>query len=166
MANLFDSVVLAPIAIGGTHLDQWVPDGPFHRRFLVAIEKLARQGLEITHVLWQQGEADRLIGNPAMYRRVFEDIWLSLRQYGVYAPIYVARSSYCGSANTVVETAQTEVVDLSRRIYAGADTDTLPAEFRYDGCHLNGKGADRQAKLWLEALAAPRFNAAQQEPPK
>ena len=63
----------------------------------------------------------------------------------------------------MVEAAQTGLVDLSRRIYAGPDTDSLPAEYRYDVCHLNGKGAHLQAKMWVTALTAPRLKGVRRE---
>jgi hypothetical protein len=162
-SSIYDVVVLIPIAVGATHIGQWAPEGTMHRRLLVAIEKARRQKLFITHVLWQQGEADGLISNGGMYQRAFEDIWISLRQHGVTAPIFVARSSYCGSTHSEISEAQAKLVNEGRRIFAGADTDALGEEFREaDHCHLTPAGAMLQAKMWAAILREYRGGYAEQ----
>jgi hypothetical protein len=148
-----DQVVLVPVAIGGTYARQWTPYGTLHRRLLVAIERARRAGLRITHVLWDQGQADIAIANSELYRRQIEDIWLSLRQYGVYAPILVARSSRCGNDNPNISTAQTQLADPRRGIFAGADTNAIGDDERHDGCHLGAAGAERLAADWARAIA-------------
>lgn len=148
----FDAVIVVPIAIGGTYIRQWIPDGIMHRRLLVAIERLRRANLTITHVLWQQGEADHQIASGAAYLSMFEDIFLSIRRYGVFAPIYVAISTYCGQANAEITKAQHELPDAARGILPGPDTDIIGEPFRADNCHFNGQGARLQATFWRDAL--------------
>jgi hypothetical protein len=58
--------------------------------------------LKVTHFLWQQGEADIVISNGALYHHMFEDMFISLRQHGMAAPIFVAKTSYCGLRNDEV----------------------------------------------------------------
>ncbi len=153
----YKSVILVTIAVGGTYINEWAPGGRLHRRFLAAIERARQAHLEITHVLWQQGEADIRISNGDLYAEIFEDIFISLRRHGVLAPILVARGVYCGTTNEETRRGQAKIVNPGRRIFAGPDTDTLGREFRYDNCHFNAHGAERQAALWADAIEAARM---------
>jgi hypothetical protein len=148
----YRNVVLIPVAIGGASLRQWIPEGGFHRRLLVAIERARQAGLKITHFLWQQGEADIVISNGALYHHMFEDMFISLRQHGMAAPIFVAETSYCGLRNDEVTSAQAGLVSAQRGIYAGPATDDLGDELRRDKCHFNDRGLDQMAAMWAKSL--------------
>ncbi len=155
----FDTVVLAPISVGGSRIEEWTTGGARHRRLQIAIQRAKDLGLTFTHLLWHQGESDandRPDGKQ--YARCFMDIVDALRRYGVEAPIYVAQATVCESGpNEAIRAAQQSVVDPARGIYAGPDTDRLGAEYRFDGCHMNEAGLVRHAELWLDVLtkAAP-----------
>lgn len=150
-------VLFAGIAENGSDLDRWMPGGDLHARLLDALAALRAAGLEPTHLLWHQGEQDmRLDTAPARYRDGFRALVDALRAQGISAPVFVARASYCsGKDSPRLRAAQQELVDITRGIYAGPDTDTLrgPA-WRRDDCHFNAAGAERHAELWRDALLA------------
>jgi hypothetical protein len=154
--GLYKSVVLVPIAIGATHIRQWTPDGTLHRRLLVALGRAQQKRLPITHFLWQQGEADIVLANGDMYKHMFEDIFVSLRQHGMLAPIYLAQATHCGLESALIREAQRSLVDPRRGILAGPNTDTLGDEFRRDTCHFSAEGVRRQASMWVQALSMDR----------
>src|SRR6516165_291417 len=96
--NLFDTVVLAPIGVGGSRIEEWTTGGARHRRLQVVIKRATDNALTFTHVLWHQGESNAGIDADAeLYIGCFLNIHEALRSYGVDAPIYVAQATICNS---------------------------------------------------------------------
>ena len=150
--DVYQVVIIANIAVGGSKVEDWGQSGRFKRKMLVAIKRLHDAGLEPSHVLWHQGEAN--VGDNRMdYRTNFLDVFSVLRRHGIYAPIYVAQTTVCvGKADEEVRAGQRGLVDPAKRIFAGPDTDQIALEDRYDGCHFSERGADRAAELWFKIL--------------
>jgi hypothetical protein len=55
-------VILAPIAMGGTVVEQWAYEGIFNRRIRALIRRLHDAKLTTDYILWHQGEGNR--GRP------------------------------------------------------------------------------------------------------
>jgi Carbohydrate esterase, sialic acid-specific acetylesterase len=150
----FDSILLAPISVGGSRIEDWTTGGVRHRRLQVAIRRAMDRGISFTHVLWHQGESNA--GPDAdkdIYVACFQDIRAALRAYGVLAPIYVAQASVCRAPpNDVIRSAQRAVVNPALGIFPGPDTDTIGLEDRFDDCHMAKSGLIKHAKLWTEIL--------------
>jgi hypothetical protein len=156
--GLFDRVILAPIGMGGTTVEQWADQGMFNRRILVLIRRLYDAGLNADFILWHQGE-----GNPGMgdrdgrqYRKNLLEVIETFRRYGVDAPFFVALATLCGEPHQNAENiraGQKGVVDNSAGVYQGADTDIIGVEYRWDKCHFDEMGLSLAAALWLEAIA-------------
>lgn len=153
-AGLYDTVVFVPIAVGGSAMDQWTPEGVYHRKILDAIDSLKESRLMLTHLLWHQGETDAMYQTPGHeYKAMFLTMLTSIRDHGITAPVYVSVATRVGDyVDPEIQQAQRELVDPSRDIYAGPDTDTIAMEHRYDGTHLSESGLERAAELWLEQL--------------
>ena len=151
-SGAYQVVIVAPIAVGGTFVENWSVGGFLNRRIVVSIKRLHDAGLEPTHVLWHQGEANAK--TPAHeYRAAFFSVFSTIRRNGVFAPIYVAQTSICGSAPAEsIRQIQRSLVDPSKNILAGPDTDQLGPEYRHDGCHFNAAGGERHAELWRQIL--------------
>jgi hypothetical protein len=153
---LFDSVVLVPIAVGGSRIEEWTTGGSRHRRLQIAIKRATNWGLRFTHVLWHQGETNaRHDPDGPLYAECFMNIHGTLRRYGVDAPIYVAQATVCNGAPVEsIRTAQRSVVNPALGIFAGPDTDTIGERDRFDGCHMAETGLVKHAELWADALLA------------
>jgi hypothetical protein len=157
-AGLFDRVILAPIAMGGTTVEQWAEEGMFNRRIPVLIRRLYDAGLRADFILWQQGEGNQGVGDIGgrQYRKnLLEVIW-TFRRYGVSAPFFVSLTTTCGGPHPNAENiraGQKSVVNPKVAIYQGADTDTIGLEHRWDSCHFNEVGLEMAASLWLEVIA-------------
>jgi len=157
--DVFDTVVLTPISVGGSRIEEWTRGGSRHRRLQVAIKRVHDAGLAFTHLLWHQGETNAGHGpDYRVYVDSFMDIHAALRSYGVSAPVYVAQASVCRTPPCeIIRQAQREVVDPARGILAGPDTDVIGADDRYDGCHMKKSGLIRHASLWAEVLKTSHF---------
>ena len=160
VARHYDRVILAPIAVGGTYIQQWMPTGEHNARITVAIERMRKAGIEPTHVLWHQGEGNRT-DDPTFYRRAFLGVLSTIRRDGVKAPVYVAQTTICRSeTGEAIREAQRSLVAPASGVMAGPDTDVLGNEFRYDGCHFDMEGGSRVADMWLSAIVDRNIAAA------
>jgi len=149
----YDAVVFAPLGVGQTEIARWTLGGDLHPRVLDAIRDLKQHQLSVTHLLWHQGESDAGKTAKESYKRMFNEMVSSIRRQGVNAPIYVAVASR-GSiprGDKQIQEAQQELVDTSRRIYAGPNTDQL-GNNRFDGVHFSDEGLDKAAQLWLDKV--------------
>ncbi|MDB5227070.1 MAG: uncharacterized protein JWN78_1263 [Bacteroidota bacterium] len=157
-------VIIAPVAIGGTSIQQWKPSGVNNHFITETIAALQAKGLKITHVLWHQGESNHASMNPLVtpvqngqqYTHDFLELVAQLRSLGVNAPIFPAIATHCGvTANdTVLESAQRHLANDSLGIFNGPNTDSLGNEYRFDQCHFNTNGLHVHALLWKEILLA------------
>lgn len=153
--GMFDAIILVPIAVGGSKVARWAPGGSLHRWLLSVIDETRAAGLDFTHLLWLQGEADAMGGtSEEEYRERFRAMLAAVRAKGIAAPIYVARASRCGRSrpNDEIRRAQSGVIDKESGVLEGPDTDTLGLAERYDGCHFSKEGLQRAAELWLQAI--------------
>ena len=168
-SGLYHNVLLVPIAISATLIEEWVPSGHHWPRFTIAISQLNQLGLRPTVILWHQGEGNSgwLKNYPKIsqsikdavrlsYMRNFLNIVNALRGLGVTAPISPAVATQCGSAETSPEirAAQLAVVDPAWGIFQGPDTDVLDFSYRRpdDLCHFSHEGNQAHARAWLSAI--------------
>lgn len=158
--GLYDRVVFLPIGVGTTTIDQWSTGGYLHRRIITAINQSRACGLGITHMFWVQGGSEpRTSGdrsNTENYKRNFNAMLASIRHHGVEAPIYVAIATYNDTGPIPdIQAALREVVDPAKKIYLGADNDTLyrNPDNRWEQVHLSHRGLELCTQEWLTAIS-------------
>lgn len=166
--GVYRRVLFVPVAFGGTYIADWAPGGSMHPRLQLALARLrnalASRVLGFSGVLWQQGEADANHTDmlAETYQAYFHHIVADLRENGVFAPVFVARSTLCEAGahpnqnHQAIRDAQAGLVNPAGGILLGPDTDTVGAEDRSDGCHLSERGLQRCADLWFDVIAANR----------
>jgi hypothetical protein len=127
--HVYQTVILAPIAVAGATAKEWAMSGPLNRRLVVEIKRLRDAGLQPTQVLWHQGESDA--NDPGDYTNAFMSIFTTTRRNGVYAPVYVAQASRCGNAGSPeLREVQRALVDPDKEILAGPNTDEIGPSYR------------------------------------
>ena len=154
----YQSVLLVPIAHGGTFVSEWAPGGRMFPRLQWTLERLRERRIKITHIAWQQGEAEagEPNPNPEEWMRHFTAMACSIRAAGTDAPIFVAQCTICcNDPNEQIRTAQRQVVNPAAGVLQGPDIDLIGRDQRYDGCHLSAAGLRRAAELWYQALCRP-----------
>ncbi len=157
--GLYDRVVIIPIGVGTTTIDQWTAGEYLHRRIIRAIRESGEAGLPITHMFWVQGgsepRSDRSAANRGHYRDLFLSMLKSIRDLGVGAPVYVAVSTFndTGFIRDIQE-AQRRLVDPAMGIRAGPDTDIFYLDLKniWETVHLSHAGLDASARAWLSAI--------------
>ena len=151
----YNRVLLVPVAHGGTYASEWSPGGRMFPRLQWTLERLRERRIKITHILWQQGEAEAATSKPSAedWIRHFMAMVGAIRAAGADAPIYVAQCTICcNDANETIRSAQRKVIDPAAGIFAGPDIDAVGRDERYDGCHFSAAGLRHAAELWHEAL--------------
>jgi hypothetical protein len=154
---VYDRVLLVPIAYGGTHMAEWTANGRMFPRVTQTLNRLRRAGIGVTHALWQQGEAEAALPNAdgSAWASHFKEMVVTLRQYALSAPIFVAQCSLCyGTPNERIRSAQRAVVAPSSGVFAGPDVDMIGREERWDGCHFSTAGLEKTAQLWFNVVCA------------
>ena len=159
-AGLCRSVLIVSLAVGGSFVAEWGPNGQWGRRLQFGLGRVVRSGIRIDRLLWHQGEAEANCTAMASdeYSRQFHQMLESIRAAGVRAPIHVAQATICTvptstGNNAAIRAAQASLVDPAAGILPGPDTDSLGEAFRRDRCHFNVDGLNRHAELWLECLS-------------
>ncbi len=157
--RIYDQVLLVPIGYGGTFVTEWSPGGRMYPRLRKAIAMLSCAEIRLTHILWQQGEAE---GNQPSEKRD-EASWINnfakvenaIRTHKIDVPIFVAQCTICGgAASDVIRKAQKAVVRPDHGILPGPDLDTIGIDQRWDRCHFSVTGMDNAAALWFDAITA------------
>ena len=156
-AGAFDHVILAPVAVGASSVEQWAKGGALNTTMIPLVQDLTTR-YRVTHVLWHQGESDfALKTDSARYKKHFLSFVESLRANAVDAPVFVSKASRCGPAWTEsnpIRTAQQELASTQPGIMTGVDTDKLlEAQDRYDDCHFADSGEVKTARAWAAILA-------------
>ncbi|WP_246197915.1 sialate O-acetylesterase [Solidesulfovibrio aerotolerans] len=168
-SGLFDAVLFADIARGGSSILNWGPGGALNPILLGTLDDLVAKGLSPTHIFFHQGESDCALGiDPADYAAMLEAIITQIRQrVGDACEIVVARASLyydpalgglgdpAGYRSCPALTAvQTEAADPARKVFSGPNTDLIVPWFdRNDGYHFSAKAADHFSAAWMPLLA-------------
>jgi Carbohydrate esterase, sialic acid-specific acetylesterase len=154
--NFYDTVMLVPLAHGGTFMKDWAPGGEMSTRLIGGLQRALTAGLSPTMILWQQGEAEA--GNQPQppngkaWADLFNAMVISIRDIQVIAPIYVARSTICrNDGSTIIRNAQADVVN-NFDVLSGPDTDMISPSDRWDGCHFGVSGLEKSSRLWLASI--------------
>ena len=159
--GLYSHVIVAPIAMGGSTVEEWAEEGVFNRRILVLIRRLFDAGLTPTLILWHQGEGNSGAGDShgRQYRKDLLEVIATFRNYGITAPFFVALATKCGayprSSGDNIRKGQATAVNPLDNVFLGPDTDALGDAYRdEDHCHFNAAGLLRHAAMWADVLQA------------
>lgn len=153
--GLADDVVLISAGVGSSTLQQWAPGGRLNGMLRERLEDAKSSGLPVTDFFWHQGESDNALA-PAAYISGLNQIIRMAKQYFPESRFFVAQASRCGvmaSAPGLLD-AQRELTKQDG-VFLGPNTDVIGLADRYDDCHLSGRGLDRHAQGWLQALERP-----------
>lgn len=159
--NIFDRVIIAPIAIGGTTASDW-QNGSVSDRIRVTMARLASRGYVpgmtgLTFAItWWQGETDNTNGtSQSAYTTSMNAVVSQAAVDGFSGRFFINKQSWIsGTVSTAVESAQVALVN-NTTIFAGGNLDSLNATYRQsDNTHLNDTGADAAATLVYNAMVA------------
>lgn len=159
-SGAYDQVVLVPAAIGGSSAELWTRGGRLHPILSDAIAEARASQYAITHVLWYQGESDYFAQTPGTkYRSELADIFDSMREDGVKAPIFIAVATRCNAISpqwtrdNPIAHVQRTYRESDPSVHLGVDSDMLLSrDDRFDDCHLGPAGVDKVVASWTRIL--------------
>jgi hypothetical protein len=151
-------IVMSVLAVDATSIAEWTNDKSLLReRLSQQLKSMQALGLAPKFVLWQQGEADAIIGTSQLdYSAGLDKLAGILDQEKVNAPIVVALSTVCRTEpNPMIRAAIEEKVAANRRFQLGPDTDyDIHEGLRSKKCHFSSEGLDHAAQLWASTIAS------------
>lgn len=149
-----DKVLIVPFGVGGSSIERWSSTGDLSGRIKRSIEALTKQNIKATQIVWHQGETDAAKGTTsAQYIAMFGEVVKQLEPLGNNIPIYSATATRCNSAaNKIIGYAQQQLPSVYNNVFAGANSDFLGSDLRFDNCHFNQQGLEKHADLWFEVL--------------
>lgn len=153
--KVYEDVLLIPVILPESSIAEWKKDGRVFTRLQNTLNTLPKQNIVINAVLWQHGQKnDASLTSKEDYIAGFSDVVAVLRNGGVTAPVFVARTGDCpGKAAGFVWEAQAALPGLGENVLAGPDLSTFGSDsFDAPNCALNQKGLDAYVAGWLEAL--------------
>lgn len=151
-------IVLSVLAVEATTIGEWTDEKSLLRERLSQHLK-SMQGVKLppNFVLWQQGEADAIVGTSEEdYSTGLDKLAGIFEQEKIKAPIVLALSTVCRTEpSTRIRGAIEDKVASDRRFKLGPDTDYDIFEgLRIKNCHFSAEGVDRAAQLWAGTIAA------------
>lgn len=151
----YDRIIFHTIAVGGTPIKDWTPNGDLFTRIIIAKKQLDTIGLSYTHVFYHQGEADALLKTSYVrYKSSLEYINKGLKKLDIHAPFFVSIVGKFGkSINTDIRFAQYEFINENKNVFIGSNSDIIYDEGdRYQIGHFTNNGLDKHAVQWINAI--------------
>ncbi|WP_289912948.1 sialate O-acetylesterase [Janthinobacterium sp. SUN100] len=148
-------VIFMPIGVGGTKVTDWQAGGVAFGKFNSAIGLIQAQGIKFDFAFWHQGSSDFGTDKDLYIQRLSEVIDYVNTKVKVNRWI-IAVHSRCGTAyDRNIESAQLAFGNVPKlKRYPGPNTNLLSDEYRFDACHLNEKGQEKMASMWLDSIKA------------
>ena len=153
-ADVPGGLILSVLAVDATSSAEWTREGPLADRLSSLLDEMRKGRIQVSAVLWQQGEADARAGvSPTQYANSLGVLVRRLREGGIGAPVFVARSTRCGnSGGDNIRDGAAMIAVAGAGVLLGPDTDQLGDAMRSDGCHFNAAGLDAAALAWRRVL--------------
>jgi hypothetical protein len=154
--GLCDRMILVPIGIRGATVEQY-STGALNDRLIVAPRRCAALGLSVSAFFWAQGETDNYHGiSQSAYAAGLAQVIATPRAAGFDAPWLLSKSTvWWGEPSAAIRAAIDETVN-GTDIFAGADSDAIGMDGRYDTTHLNAAGSAqlgvRYRNAWIAAF--------------
>jgi hypothetical protein len=146
-------VIFMPIGVGGTKVRDWQEGGTAFGKLNEAISVIKKNGMKFDFVFWHQGSSDIGTSKSEYTTRLLSVIDYVSRNVPVNRWLIGIHSRCWGDYDPEVEAAQFAVANASEAgRFAGANSNLLGGEYRLDGCHLNQRGQEQMALMWLEAI--------------
>lgn len=167
----FDRVIVVPMGMGGTSINQWANEGAltteatgYYRMINAVAKKLAAQGVTPATtgvkflIKWNHGESDtQLATSQASYTADFNKMKAKV-DADLAVKWMVAKESWItGTTSSSVQNAQLALVN-NTTIFAGENMDSIDATGRVgDNTHLNATGGNSAATMGISAITAITF---------
>lgn len=155
--GIADKVVIHSAGVGSSSIVDWQKGGRLYEMLETRLRAVP-SGMPITHFLWHQGESDNPKLNPGGFGRYeagMHEVIALTKKYFPRSHFYIALATKRREADTSPELhALQQRLAASPGVSLGPDTDLIDGDDRFDGTHLSGRGLERHAAAWVQAIEA------------
>lgn len=159
----FSQVILAPMNVGGTAVQDWKKGGAMYDVPCIAIQRLALRGITPSTpnvyfiVDWTQGESQHGSTSQADYTTWLTEVFNHIDTCGFVGRKFVNIVSWAGTPWPPVAAAQANMGN-GTTIFVGGNLDSMDNSYRMDMTHFNfAKGIPTGATLKFNAWHASGF---------
>lgn len=158
--NIFDRVIIVPVAVGGSDILPWA-SGYLANKIPVALKRLASRGIvpgtNVTFAIeWGLGESDNQGGTTtANYLSMLNTVIANSFSAGFSGRFFVAQESWIqGVSSTRITDAQAAAVN-GTTVFSSGNLDSLNNTYRdVAGTHFNDAGGTAAATIIYNAMHA------------
>jgi len=152
-AGIASKVTFMPIGVGATTVADWQQGGRAFAKLNSAIDVVKRNNIQFDYAFWHQGSSDAGLKREVYASRLTGVLAYVSKNVKISSWLIALHSRCNGIWDREIEAAQLSISTLpGDRIFVGANNNSLDETYRFDSCHLNVKGQDAMANLWLEAI--------------
>jgi hypothetical protein len=151
--GIAEKVIFMPIGVGGTRVRDWQEGGSAYPKLNDAVALIKKESLNFDFAFWHQGSNDMGTDSEDYRKRltaVLADVdgKITIRRW------LIALHSRCwGTYDPNIEAAQRIVAaDRANNRFLGPNNNILEEDYRFDHCHLNRKGQEEMASMWMEGI--------------
>ena len=152
-AGLARKVTFMPIGVSGSKVEDWQEGGPAFGKLNSAIGLIQAQGINFDLAFWHQGSSNAGMDRASYMWRLGSVIDYVNSKVKINRWLIAAHSRCWGVYDQNIESAQLTIgnaPDLNR--FLGPNNNLLGDEYRTDTCHLNEKGQEKMASMWVESV--------------
>jgi hypothetical protein len=152
-AGIAQDVVLLPIGLPKTRVEDWSPGGKAYSLLKAALDLAERKKIRFDYALWQQGHANADFSEGRYFNNMRGVIkYVSLRTR--VDRWIIAQGSGCPGMKLEGVAAADErmgTLNIYNR-FPGPNTKTLDMAYRYGQCGLIKSGQYQLAKMWVKSI--------------
>jgi hypothetical protein len=146
-------VTFMPIGSGGTSVADWQEGGRAYAKLNSAIGVIRQGRIQFDYAFWYQGSSDFGTSHSVYASRLNSVIAYITKSVKIKRFLISTHSRCFGIWDRDIEAAQLDVIRAAQgKIFLGANSNSLDHSYRFDTCHLNFRGQEEMARLWLEAM--------------
>ena len=154
------SVTFIPFGLDLTSIDDLLSSGESFNKLSNLIKFSKQKSIKFDYALWDQGSA---YGVPDHNKNLIKlNKILKLISINVSIEKWlISQPSTCGnlSHENIQKISNLATYNYIFRRFPGPKKDNLGSEFRHSNCHLNFRGQEKMADLWLQSMIlADRVN--------
>lgn len=155
----FERVILVPLAVGSSKVEDWGPSGTLNQRLVCAALWAKHfgwhQNPDVSMIVgWDQGHANSTTP-AAAYQAEFNQVRNTLIGLGLDLPWFIALTSYAnGVISSTLPIAEAALID-NVKVFQGPNCDQFGAGYRLaDTVHKNDAGIIAKANLGASIMLA------------
>lgn len=152
-SGLARKVIFMPLGMAATKVEDWQAGGGAFSKLNNAVALIQAQGINFDFAFWHQGSSNSGMDKASYMGHLNSVIEYTNSKVKISRWLIAIHSRCAGVYDRSIESAQLSIANApSLNRYPGPNNNLLGDEYRFDGCHLNEKGQEKMASMWLDSI--------------